>query len=164
MNTTDDVTAYSAEQAKQSILALVAYALQKEIIEKQDTVWAVNTLWALLGEPGYTWSENELEALLQQEQLTPPLLEQLFSQFQVVATHNGVTIPANEDGTALSSYIMGALMPRPSWVAQHFWQLMHADSSPDIASKQATDWFYKLSCDCDYVRLNAIRRDVKWTV
>ncbi|MBR2836601.1 MAG: UDP-glucose--hexose-1-phosphate uridylyltransferase, partial [Coriobacteriales bacterium] len=47
---------------------------------------------------------------------------------------------------------------------QHFWQLMHADSSPDIASKQATDWFYKLSCDCDYVRLNAIRRDVKWTV
>ena len=53
---------------------------------------------------------------------------------------------------------MDTVTPFPSTVIDKFNSLY--EKSP----KQATDYFYKLSCDSNYIRRERIARDVKWTV
>ena len=53
--------------------------------------------------------------------------------------------------------IMGLLVPRPSEVVRNFDRFYKEDS------KKATDYFYKLSCDSDYIRRYRIKKDLKWT-
>jgi len=52
--------------------------------------------------------------------------------------------------------LMAALMPRPSEVTDKFNELYN--KSP----KESTDYFYKLSCDSDYIRRYRIKKDMKW--
>ncbi len=54
--------------------------------------------------------------------------------------------------------VMGLLMPRPSEVNKRFFEL-YAESP-----EKATDYFYKLSCDSDYIRRYRIKKDMKWQV
>jgi UDPglucose--hexose-1-phosphate uridylyltransferase len=51
---------------------------------------------------------------------------------------------------------MSAMMPRPSEVTNKFWELYN--DSP----KTATDWYYNLSQNSDYIRRYRIAKDVKW--
>ena len=53
--------------------------------------------------------------------------------------------------------IMGMLMPRPSEVIRKFRELYETESP--VA---ATDFYYKISCDSDYIRRYRIARDIKW--
>ena len=53
--------------------------------------------------------------------------------------------------------LMNCLMPRPSEVVREFWK--YYERSP----QEATDFYYKLSQDSDYIRRYRIRRDMKWT-
>ncbi len=53
--------------------------------------------------------------------------------------------------------IMGTLMPRPSEVIRKFRELYEKESP-----KAATDYYYKLSQDSDYIRRYRIVRDRKW--
>ena len=54
--------------------------------------------------------------------------------------------------------IMDTLTPYPSTVINKFNNLYNK------SSKDATDYFYKLSCDSNYIRRGRIKKDVKWTV
>ena len=54
--------------------------------------------------------------------------------------------------------LMGILTPRPSEVIARFESLAATDPV------KATDWFYKLSCDANYIRRDRIKRDLRWTV
>ena len=53
--------------------------------------------------------------------------------------------------------IMSMLMPRPSEVISNF-ENLYANTSPEAA----TDYFYKLSCDSNYIRRYRIKKDLKW--
>ena len=53
--------------------------------------------------------------------------------------------------------LMGCVTPRPSQVVQQFRELY--GKSP----KAATDYFYKLSQDCNYIRRDRIAKDERWT-
>ena len=65
-----------------------------------------------------------------------------------------------EDGIAsrdlFDTRLMGCLTPRPSDVIRTFHEKY--EKSP----KEATDYFYKLACDSDYIRTYRIRKDRKW--
>ena len=52
--------------------------------------------------------------------------------------------------------LMGCVTPRPSEVVRKFWSLYV--ESP----KKATDYFYKLSQDCNYIRRDRIAKDEHW--
>ena len=54
--------------------------------------------------------------------------------------------------------IMNCLVPRPAQVQKEFWDRYA------VSPKEATDYFYKLSCDSDYIRRYRIKKDMKWTV
>ena len=49
-------------------------------------------------------------------------------------------------------------MPRPAQVQNTFWEKYK--ESPE----EATDYFYKLSQDSDYIRRYRVKKDQKWTV
>ncbi len=53
--------------------------------------------------------------------------------------------------------LMDCLMPRPSEVRNIFRMLMAS-----AGSEAATDWYYKLSQDSNYIRRDRIARDMKW--
>ena len=54
--------------------------------------------------------------------------------------------------------LMNCLMPRPAQVQKSFWEKY--EKSPE----EATDYFYKLSQDSDYIRRYRVKKDQKWTV
>jgi len=53
--------------------------------------------------------------------------------------------------------IMGLLMPRPSAVTATFNQLRE-----QVSSQAATDYFYRLSIDSNYIRMAEIARNKSW--
>ena len=53
---------------------------------------------------------------------------------------------------------MNCLVPRPAQIQDQFWRKY--EESPEAA----TDYYYKLSQDSDYIRRYRIKRDRKWTV
>jgi UDPglucose--hexose-1-phosphate uridylyltransferase len=53
--------------------------------------------------------------------------------------------------------LMGILTPRPSQVIREF-QTRYA-----VSPQEATDWYYRFSCDTNYIRRDRIAKDVKWT-
>ena len=54
--------------------------------------------------------------------------------------------------------LMGCITPRPSEVIRKFREI-YSQKSPSAA----TDYYYKLSCDSDYIRRYRIAKDIKWT-
>ncbi len=53
--------------------------------------------------------------------------------------------------------MMGLLMPRPSETNRHFAQL-----TQELGVAGATDWFYKLNIDSNYIRMDRILRNGYW--
>jgi UDPglucose--hexose-1-phosphate uridylyltransferase len=51
---------------------------------------------------------------------------------------------------------MNTVMPRPSEVANKFFSLK------ETSEKKATDWFYRLNNDCEYIRRERIAKNIKW--
>ncbi len=52
--------------------------------------------------------------------------------------------------------LMGAFVDRPSNIEKKFRELYNTDP------KAATDYFYKLACDSNYIRVDRIKKDLKW--
>ena len=57
----------------------------------------------------------------------------------------------------VSMRLMGSIMARPSEVSRRFWSIARSEGAIS-----ATDWFYRLCCDVDYVLKSAIARNLKW--
>lgn len=134
----------------EEIKKLVTYGLENELIEKEDAVYATNRILSVLKlesyeEPQETCSHIELE----------PVLAKLLDY----AAETGVL---EEDGVVyrdlLDTKLMACLMPRPSEVIRKFWKKY------EISPVEATDYFYKLSQDSDYIRRYRIKKDMKWVV
>ena len=131
-----------------AILGLVHYALGCGLIEKTDIAYATNGLLDALGctdfDPTVPATDAPLEDLL------------------AVLCDYAVTTGKIEDDNIVTrdlfdTKLMGVLTPRPSEVIRQFNSLAE---DPEAA----TDWFYKLCRDCDYIRTYRIARDRKWTV
>lgn len=135
---------------QQDIKKLVAYGLQTGLIAEEDKIYTTNRLLELfeLDEPGECHEEITVSAAE---------LESILSSMLDYAAEKGIL---QEDGVVyrdlFDTKIMAVLMPRPSEVIRRFWELY--ESSP----KAATDYYYKLSQDSDYIRRYRIAKDKKW--
>jgi UDPglucose--hexose-1-phosphate uridylyltransferase len=85
-------------------------------------------------------------------------LEGILAEMLDYAAENGL-IPENTITyrDLFDTKIMGLLVPRPSDVIKEFKR--RYNNSP----VEATDYFYELSCDTDYIRRYRIKKDLKWT-
>lgn len=135
---------------EETVRELTAYGIRHHLIEENDAMWAANTLMAVMkAEPSSDFNADHLP-----ENIRP--LEEILKDLLDDAVERGVI----EDGTAsrdlFDTKLMGVLTPRPSAVIHTFHTLY--EESPE----KATDYFYQLSCDSDYIRTYRVKKDKKW--
>ena len=125
---------------------LVDYALSHELIEECDTAYSVNRIIEKLGVSDYAPDEHtpvtELEEIL--KGICDYAVEQGFCEDSVVYRD------------LFDTAVMGCVTPRPSEVIGKFNALYK--QSPE----KATDYFYKLALDSDYIRTYRVKKDLKW--
>ena len=130
----------------QCVAALVQYAVDKGLIEECDRTWAENRVLGALGLSEY--ERPETIPSMELEEILKALLDD--------AEARGVISGGVTERDLLDTELMGRLTPRPSQVIAEFKEKLK--DSP----KAATDWFYCLCQDTDYIRRYRIARDVKW--
>ena len=130
-----------------SIKDLLDYAVRCELIGEADLSYCANLLCGALGVSEYApdadVSARELEDILGE------LLD--YAAEQGIIEENSVVFRDLFD-----TKLMGLLMPRPSEVIARFEELYAASPA------SATEYFYKLCCDSDYIRRYRIKKDMKW--
>ena len=126
---------------------LVCYALRCGLIEADDRVWATNRLMDALKLSD--WQQPEAE------QQRP--LEDILSDILNYAAKNGIIEDDITSRDLFDTELMGRLTPRPSQIRKTF------SEKYSVSPEAATDWYYKLSQDTDYIRRYRIAKDMKWT-
>ncbi len=131
------------------IKKLVTYGIQNNLLKKPDEVYTINQIISALNLDNFEDVDVSGEEIV---------LEDVLKNINDFAVEMGIIEDSVTYRDLFDTRIMGLLMPRPSEVIETFDKLYA--SSP----KMATDYFYKLSCDSDYIRRYRIARDKKWTV
>lgn len=129
-----------------SIRKLVCYGLEKGLFTKRDEVYVTNRLLEILELDEYDCSEN----------FSDVCLEKTLAELLDYAVSKGLTEDSVVYRDLFDTKLMGALMPRPSEVTDKFNELYA------VSPKAATDYFYKLSQDSDYIRRYRVEKDIKW--
>jgi UDPglucose--hexose-1-phosphate uridylyltransferase len=129
---------------------LVRFALERGLIEPTDEDYSRNQLLEMFG-----FSEPYLgEKAPEQLEGPQPALDVLIDYGFSIGL-----IPENTDTyrDLLDAKIMGNLMARPSDVFREFNNLAHARGI-----EAATDRFYQLSIDTNYIRMDRVNKNVYW--
>jgi UDPglucose--hexose-1-phosphate uridylyltransferase len=136
-------------QVQRDMKELVMYALETGLIEKEDEIYTRNRLLELLELDDFEDAEISGERRG---------LEEILGSMMDYAFEAGI-MKENSIGyrDLFDTKIMGLLVPRPSEVIGKFWKKY------EISPKEATDYYYKLSQDSDYIRRYRIQKDLKWT-
>lgn len=133
---------------------LLAFGLQNKMIDEEDIIYTRNQLLETLqvDEP----YEHPIPlASIDVPETATPILEELLDY----AADKGI-IPENTltYRDLLDTKIMGFLMPKPSAVIQRFHSLKE-----QFGIEYAANDFYSLCQKSDYIRVNRIARNQKWT-
>lgn len=131
-----------------SIKKLVTYALEHYLIHPVDRTWATNRILEALHLDEYVEPETEFSDVD---------LEETLAELLDFAAANGLI----EENTTVyrdlfDTKLMGLLTPAPHEVIDTFTALYA--SSPEAA----TDYYYKLSRDTDYIRTYRVKKDLRW--
>ncbi len=137
----------------ENILRLTSYALNNSLITKEDIIYTQNKLLELFRLDGF-----ETPVAPELPQVKTEDLEEILKEMLDYADQNGIF----EDSGIVSrdlfdTKIMGQLLPPPSDVIDIF-KTLYDEESP----KAATSWYYKFSCDTDYIRRYRVCKDLKW--
>ena len=132
----------------EAIHALVQYGRKAGLIEKEDEIYARNRILRELRLSEYEEPTGELREL-SLEDILKELLD--YAAEKGILENNSVVYRDLFDAK-----LMNCLMPRPSEVSRNFRE--RYERSP----KEATDYFYKLSQDSDYIRRYRVCKDMKW--
>lgn len=132
------------------IKQLVDYAEAQALILPEDRTYAVNSLLPHLGLDSYTDPADCGEPM--------PLEQILTGLCDYAAEKNIIDGESITERDLFDTKLMGELCPLPREVRAEFRRLY------EISPEEATDYFYRLSKDSDYVRSYRIAKDVHWSV
>ena len=127
---------------------LVNYAISRGLAEEPDRVYITNRVLEYLHRDGYEDAPAP----------DAPLEEILAAIDDYAAEHGLIAADTVTYRDLFDTGVMGCLTPRPAEVIRRFRKLY--EESPE----KATDYFYKLCRDSDYIRTYRVARDLKWTV
>ena len=149
------------DMIQERILELVKYGLTTGLVDHADEVYTVNRLLEVLGVDDIedeTFEKVEAQPAWTQEEAEEKL-EGILEDMMTYAYDNGIM---KENSIVykdlFDTKIMGCLVARPSEIRAKFKDLYENESA-----LAATDYFYKLSCDSNYIRRQRIKKDQKWT-
>ena len=129
------------------IKSLINYGAECGLIPESDKIYTTNLILDALDMDEYTEPAGEVPAME---------LEYILAGILDYAVEKGIIGDGITEKDLFDTKIMGLLTPRPSEVIRNF------DSLYGESPEKATDYFYKLSCDCDYIRRYRIVKDMKW--
>ena len=127
------------------LTALVEYGLKTGLIQDCDRTYIVNQLLMTMGLDSF-----EEEAAPQME------LEDILAGLLSDAVSRGVIEDNITAKDLFDTKLMGVLTPLPREVRAMFAALYAEDP------QKATDWYYTLSQDTDYIRRYRIKKDLRW--
>ena len=130
----------------ESIAALVQYAENEKLIEKEDRVFALNRLLEALQLDSF--EEEPINGEYELKEILEVILN--------YACENGLCENSVVYRDLFDTKIMGLLTPRPSEVIREF------NSKYAESPEAATDYYYNLSRKSDYIREYRIKNDMKW--
>lgn len=154
------------ETITENIKKLVSYGLQTGLVPEEDAVYTTNRLLELFGldeldtdgkdADGKDVSDKDVGDM--DVAVKPDELEAVLGQMCDYAYEKGLIVENTVTYRDLfDTKIMGMLMPRPSEVIRRFRELYEKESP-----EAATDYYYKLSRDSDYIRRYRVCKDIKW--
>ncbi len=134
-----------------TVKALVAYGIDRDLIQKEDEAYVTNLLMDALH---ITSMPDDVSAAN-----APTELEAILASLCDYAYENGIIDGNSADYRDLiDTRLMGILTPLPSTVIAKFKTLYASDPI------SATNWFYDLCRANDYIRTYRVKKDVKWAV
>ncbi len=131
-----------------NIERLINFSIQKNLIEEYDTVYIRNCVYTVLGIDG--------------KDINEVISEELETCTEIVENIAAFAIEKNliEDSTTeidlFTTKIMGLVTPKPSEVKNKFFELYNSNK------KSATDYFYKLSKDSNYIMVDRVKQNLEW--
>ncbi len=133
----------------EAVRRLVQYGLETGLLEEMDAIYARNQILETLCLDDYEEAGEEISDPVELEGTLKELLDD--------ACARGLIRDSVTYRDLFDARLMNCLMPRPSEVVRRFWA-QYQSGGPQAA----TDWFYKLSQDSDYIRRYRVKKDQKW--
>ena len=125
---------------------LVEYGMVHGLLKPEDRDFARNGLLACLQRDACDPAAPPMQGTV--EELLQPLVDDAVSR--------GLCGDSVTERDLFDTRLMGVLTPRPSEVAEEF-RLRY-----ELSPQTATDWFYRLCQDTNYIRAARVARDEKW--
>ncbi|WP_418303819.1 UDP-glucose--hexose-1-phosphate uridylyltransferase [Paenibacillus crassostreae] len=137
-------------KALYAIETIVCFALEHSLIKQEDVDYSRNILMEL-----FQFSEPFLDRVDYKHEESPQAIIDVLIDYG----YQIGLIPENSDTyrDLLDAKIMGFLMARPSDVIAEFETI-----SEEHGIAAATDFFYKLSIDSNYIRMDRVAKNVYW--
>ena len=133
----------------EAIKKLVQYGINTGLTPESERIYTTNLLLDVMKEDSYEDMPCDLSNIV---------LEDVLAELLDEAVKRDIIEDSITYRDLLDTKLMNCLMPRPSQIQTDFWKKY--ETSPETA----TDYYYKLSQDSDYIRRYRIRKDRKWTV
>ena len=133
----------------ESISKLVQYGIETGLLPECEKIYATNLILDLFHEDSYEEPAEKVEHVD---------LESTLQELLDEAVKRGIIEDSIGYRDLFDTKIMNCLVPRPAQVQKTFWE------EYEKAPKAATEYFYKLSQDSDYIRRYRVKKDKKWTV
>lgn len=132
----------------ENIKRLVQYGIDAGLTPECERIYTTNLLLELFHEDDY----EEVEVNGEKE------LEEILGELLDEACSRGIIENSVVYRDLFDTKMMNCLMPRPAQVQETFWKKY------EESLEAATDYYYKLSQDSDYIRRYRVKKDWKWTV
>ncbi len=135
----------------ENIKKLVQYGIETGLTPECERIYTTNLLLDVFKEDEYTEPEEEYSNID---------LEQVLKELLDEAVARGLVQDSVVYRDLFDTRLMNCLMPRPARVRNTFWEKYKEDP------EKATDYFYKLSQDSDYIRRYRVKkgtRNGQWT-
>ncbi|HBP37697.1 MAG TPA: galactose-1-phosphate uridylyltransferase, partial [Clostridiales bacterium] len=139
---------------EQLLASLVQLAISKDLITADDRFFAVNRLIARLQidtvSPELGPSLRTGTGTAPASASTPEIIDALVDD----AVRRGVCADLSDLQEILAADLMTIFLDKPSSINSRFWQIYRT------GPRQATDWFYRLSRDSNYIQTASIARNI----
>lgn len=136
--------------ADQSILKLVEYGIQTGLLPESEKVYATNLLLDLM-------HQDSIDPEAYVSDGSPVDLESALKELLDEAAAKGIIEDSITYRDLFDAKLMNTLVARPAQIQAEFEKRYEKDP------QDATNWFYKLSQDSNYIRRDRIAKDERWT-
>ena len=134
---------------QENIKKLVQYGINCGLTPECERIYTTNLLLECMKEDEYTDSDCDLSDIVLEDVLKGLLDE---------AINRGIIEDSITDRDLFDTKLMNQLCPRPSQVIEKFYSIYNNEGP-----QAATDFFYSMSRNSDYIRTYRVKKDLKWT-